>query len=143
VAERLGIGRFRAALRPEEKLDWVRELQATGAKVLMAGDGINDAAALKGADVGVAVGSGTDLAVDSADIVLVRGGAGPLADAISIAGATFDAIRQNLFWAFAYNLLMVPLAMTGLLHPAVAEAAMAFSSLSVLANSLRIRGRAR
>jgi Cu+-exporting ATPase len=143
VAERLGIRRFRSGLRPEEKLDWVRELQATGGKVLMAGDGINDAAALKGADVGVAVGSGTDLAVDSADIVLIRGGTGPLADAISIAGVTFDAIRQNLFWAFAYNLLMVPLAMTGLLHPAVAEAAMAFSSLSVLANSLRIRGRAR
>ena len=105
----------------------------------MTGDGMNDAAALKGADIGVAVGSGTDLAIDSADIVIVRGGISRLADAVAISRKTFTVIRQNLFWAFAYNVVAIPLAMAALLHPVIAEGAMAFSSISVILNSMRVK----
>ncbi len=139
VAERVGIHEIYAGVRPEGKLDLVRKLQARGGKVLMTGDGMNDAAALKGADVGVAVGSGTDLAIDSADIIIVRGGISRLADALSISRKTFAVIRQNLFWAFAYNVIAIPLAMAALLHPLIAEGAMAFSSISVILNSMRIK----
>jgi Cu+-exporting ATPase len=139
VARAVGIEEVHAGVRPEEKLSLVRELQAQGGKVLMVGDGMNDAAALKGADVGVAVGSGMDLAIDSADIVIVSGGVSRIADAVSISRQTLSVIRQNLFWAFAYNFVAIPLAMAALLHPVIAEAAMAFSSISVILNSLRIR----
>ncbi|NLI96134.1 MAG: HAD-IC family P-type ATPase, partial [Synergistaceae bacterium] len=139
VAGAVGIEEVHAGVRPEEKLSLVRELQAKGGKVLMVGDGMNDAAALKGADVGVAVGSGMDLAIDSADIVIVSGGVSRIADAVSISRQTLSVIRQNLFWAFAYNFVAIPLAMAALLHPVIAEAAMAFSSISVILNSLRIR----
>lgn len=125
-------------IRPEDKLSIVRSEQARGVKVLMVGDGMNDAAALKGADVGVAVGTGTDLAIDSADMVIVSGGIDGIAEGIKISRKTFSVIRQNLFWAFGYNLLALPLAMAGLLHPVVAEIAMTFSSVSVILNSLRI-----
>ncbi|SMG51034.1 heavy metal translocating P-type ATPase [Dethiosulfovibrio salsuginis] len=125
-------------IRPEDKLSIVRSEQAKGVKVLMVGDGMNDAAALKGADVGVAIGSGTDLAIDSADMVIVSGGVDRIAQGIAISRKTFSVIRQNLFWAFAYNLLALPLAMAGLLHPVVAEVAMTFSSISVILNSMRV-----
>ena len=105
----------------------------------MTGDGMNDAAALKGADVGAAIGSGTDLAIDSADIIIVRGGISRIADALAISRKTFSVIRQNLFWAFAYNVVAIPLAMAALLHPLIAEGAMAFSSISVILNSMRIK----
>jgi Cu+-exporting ATPase len=140
VAAAVGIEEIHAGVRPEDKLSLIRDLQALGGKVLMVGDGMNDAAALKGADVGVAVGSGMDLAIDNADIVIVKGGVSRIADAVSISRMTLSVIRQNLFWAFAYNLLAIPLAMAALLHPIIAETAMAFSSISVILNSMRIRG---
>ncbi len=139
VAARVGIAEVRAGVRPDGKLDLVRNLQARGGKVLMTGDGMNDAAALKGADIGVAIGSGTDLAIDSADIVIVKGGISRLADAVAISRKTFTVIRQNLFWAFAYNVISIPLAMGALLHPVIAEGAMAFSSISVILNSMRVK----
>ena len=139
VAARVGITEVYAGVRPEEKLDLVRRLQSRGGKVLMTGDGMNDAAALKGADIGVAVGSGADLAIDNADIVIVKGGISRLADAVSISRKTFTVIRQNLFWAFAYNVIAIPLAMAALLHPVIAEGAMAFSSISVILNSMRVK----
>jgi len=100
---------------------------------------MNDAAALKGADIGVAIGSGTDLAIENADIVIVKGGISRLADAVSISRKTFTVIRQNLFWAFAYNIIAIPLAMAALLHPIIAETSMAFSSISVILNSMRVK----
>lgn len=139
VAARAGISEIYAGVRPEGKLDLVRRLQSRGGKVLMTGDGMNDAAALKGADIGVAIGSGTDLAIDSADIVIVKGGISRLADAVSISRKTYSVIRQNLFWAFAYNVVAIPLAMAALLHPVIAEGAMAFSSISVILNSMRVK----
>ena len=138
VASRAAIDEVHAGVRPEDKLDLVRGLQARDVKVLMVGDGMNDAAALKGADVGIAIGSGTDLAIDSADIVIVRGGISSVAEAVTISRKTFSIIGQNLFWAFAYNVIAVPLAMAALLHPIIAETAMAFSSISVILNSQRI-----
>ena len=140
VATRMGVDDYRAALRPDDKLTLVRDWQARGRKVMMAGDGINDAAALKGADIGVAMGAGSDLAVENADIVIVKGGVSRVADAISLSRRIFEVIRQNLFWAFAYNVVAVPLAMLSLLNPIVAESAMAASSISVILSSMRIAG---
>ena len=152
VAARIGVDDYRAALRPDDKLTLVRDWQARGRteeqgrseavarKILMAGDGINDAAALKGADIGVAMGAGSDLAVENADIVIVKGGVSRVADAISLSRRIFEVIRQNLFWAFAYNVVAVPLAMLSLLNPIVAESAMAASSISVILSSMRIAG---
>ncbi len=139
VASRVGLEDVRASLSPGDKLAVVRQAQALGRKVMMVGDGMNDAAALKGADIGVAIGSGMDLAIDSADVVIVRGGVESVLRAILVSRKTFSVIRQNLFWAFVYNIVAIPMAMLGLLHPAVAEAAMAFSSISVVLNSLRIK----
>lgn len=139
VAQAVGIEEVFAQIRPEGKLSLIHDFQALGGKVLMVGDGMNDAAALKGSDVGVAIGSGMDLAIDSADIVIVKGGISRIADAVSISRQTLSVIRQNLFWAFAYNFLAIPLAMAALLHPVIAESAMAFSSISVILNSMRIR----
>ncbi len=139
VAKQVGINEVYAGVRPGGKLDILRRYQTMGRKVLMVGDGMNDAAALKGADIGVAIGSGTDLAIDSADMVVVKGGVSAIVDAIHISRQTFTVIRQNLFWAFAYNIIAIPLAMGALLHPAIAETAMAFSSISVILNSMRIR----
>jgi Cu+-exporting ATPase len=138
VAEQVGIVEIHAGVLPGEKLEIVRSYQARGKKVLMIGDGINDAAALKGADIGMAIGSGMDLAIDSADIVIIRGGLSKALECIRISGKTFRIIQQNLFWAFLYNIVAIPVAMAGLLHPAMAEAAMAMSSISVVLNSLRI-----
>ncbi len=139
VARQLGIDDFHAEVLPSQKLEIVQKYQVTGKKVMMVGDGLNDAAALQGADVGVAMGSGTDLAIESADIVILREGISNIIATISISKTTFSTIRQNLFWAFLYNILAIPAAMMGLLHPAIAEIAMAISSISVVVNSMRIR----
>lgn len=138
VAKRIGIDVCRTELRPDDKLNLIRDYQAKGFKVMMAGDGINDAAALKGADIGVAMGAGSDLAVENADIIIVKGGVSRVADAVSLSKRIFEVIKQNLFWAFAYNLVAVPLAMLSLLNPIIAEAAMAASSISVILSSMRI-----
>lgn len=142
IAEQAGIEDVRWEVRPEDKLSIIRKAQSKGKKVLMAGDGINDAAALKGAHVGVAMGGGMDLAVDSADIVILKGGISKIVSAVKISGKTWQVIRQNLFGAFFYNIIAIPLAMLGLLHPLVAELAMAASSITVILNSLRISGSA-
>lgn len=138
VAEEVGIDIVRWDVHPDEKLTIVHDAQGKGRKVLMAGDGINDAAALKGAHVGVAMGGGMDLAVDSADIVILKGGLSKIVSAVKISEKTWTVIRQNLFGAFFYNVIAIPLAMSGLLHPLIAEAAMAASSITVILNSLRI-----
>jgi len=139
VAKIVGIDEIYANVKPEEKMDIVRKYQATGKKVVMVGDGINDAAALKAADIGVAIGSGSDLAIDSADIIITKGGISKVSDVISISKATFGAIKTNLLFAFLYNVVAIPLAMIGLLHPAIAEGAMAMSSITVILNSMNIR----
>jgi Cu+-exporting ATPase len=142
IADQAGIENVRWEVRPEDKLSIIREAQSKGKKVLMAGDGINDAAALKGAHVGVAMGGGMDLAVDSADIVILKGGISKIVSAVKISDKTWQVIRQNLFGAFFYNIIAIPLAMLGLLHPLAAEIAMAASSITVILNSLRISGSA-
>ena len=139
VAKETGIDEVYAGVKPDEKLAIVRKYQATGKKVLMVGDGINDAASLKGADIGVAMGTGADLALDSADIVIIKAGISGLIYSIKISSSTFRIIKQNLFWAFLYNTLAIPMAMLGLLHPAIAEGAMMFSSITVILNSSRIK----
>jgi Cu+-exporting ATPase len=139
VAGTVGIEEVYAGIKPEDKLNLIHKLRAQGKKVLMVGDGMNDAAALKGSDIGVAIGSGTDLAIDSADMIIVRGGISKITELVRISRKTFTVIRQNLFWAFVYNIIAIPLAMLGLLHPAIAELAMAFSSITVVVNSLQIK----
>lgn len=140
IAEQAGIAEVQAELLPEDKIKIVRQMQQQGHKVAMVGDGINDAPSLKQADVGIAIGSGTDIAMEAADITLVSGSLLAVVKSIRLSKAVFRKIRQNLFWAFFYNLIAVPLAVLGLLHPAIAEIAMAFSSLNVVANSLRLKG---
>ncbi|MGC8902546.1 MAG: heavy metal translocating P-type ATPase [Fervidobacterium sp.] len=139
VATTLGISEIFANVKPDEKLDIVRRFQAKGKKVIMVGDGINDAAALKSADIGIAIGSGSDLAIDNADIIITNGGISKVVEAIEISKLTFKAIKTNLLFAFFYNVLAIPLAMAGFLHPAIAEGAMAMSSITVILNSLKIR----
>lgn len=142
IAKEAGIEDVRWEVRPEDKLSLVHEAQSEGRRVLMGGDGINDAAALKGAEVGIAMGGGMDLAVDSADIVIMRGGLSRIVAAIKISSKTWRVIRENLFGAFVYNIIAIPMAMAGLLHPIAAEFAMAASSITVILNSLRIAGSA-
>ncbi len=136
ISQELGISHVKAEVLPAEKVDYIRALQAQGERVLMVGDGINDAAALTQADVGIAVRQGTDIALAAADIVV--GGLGQLPLSFSWAESTLRAVRHNLRWAYLYNVLAVPLAIAGLLHPIMAEIAMALSSLTVIWNSLRI-----
>ncbi len=139
VALDAGIGRVLAGLRPAEKEAAIRNFQKEGRVVAMIGDGINDAPALARADVGIAMGSGTDIAMETADMVLMRSDLRGVVDALGLSRATIAKIRQNLFWAFIYNIIGIPLAATGLLSPMIAAAAMAFSSVSVLSNSLLLR----
>ncbi len=139
IAADVGIDRVIANVLPEDKVSVVRKLKESGAVVGMVGDGINDAPALTAADVGIALGTGTDVAIESADITLVSGDLATVVRAVRLARATFRRIRQNLFFAFIYNVIAIPLAVLGLLHPLVAEAAMAFSSVNVVLNANRLR----
>ncbi|MEV6949275.1 heavy metal translocating P-type ATPase [Streptomyces sp. NPDC051172] len=140
VAKSLGIDEVHARCTPEGKAELVRDLQEQGYRVAVIGDGVNDAAALAGADLGIAMGTGTDVAIGAADVTLVRGDIEALADAVRLARRTLGTIRANLVWAFGYNVVTVPLAMVGLLNPMVAAAAMSVSSVLVVCNSLRLRG---
>ena len=140
VAQKVGISRVLGGVTPAGKLDAIRELQAAGHVVAMVGDGVNDAAALAAADLGIAMGQGTDAAIAASDITVLSGDLVVVGDAVRLARRTLGTIKGNLFWAFLYNVIALPVAMLGLLSPLVAGAAMALSSVFVVTNSLRLRG---
>jgi Cu+-exporting ATPase len=138
VAERVGVDDFRANVSPEQKMAYVRELQGRGQKVAMVGDGVNDAPALAAADLGIAMGSGTDVAKEAGDVVLMQGDMHKVIEALAISRETFRVIRQNLFWAFGYNLAAIPLAVFTQIPPSFAALAMSLSSVSVVLNAMRL-----
>jgi Cu2+-exporting ATPase len=140
IASQIGIDAALSEASPIRKKDYVAELQNEGHRVMMVGDGINDAPALTEASVGIAMGRGTDIALESADAVLIRDDLRLIPYFIGLSRKTFSIIRQNIFWAFFYNIVAIPLAVAGILHPIIAAGAMAASSLFVVGNSLRIRG---
>jgi P-type Cu+ transporter len=139
VAAEVGIDDVIAEVLPSEKAGVIRRLQAEGRVVAMAGDGVNDAPALAQADLGLSIGTGTDVAIEASDLTLVSGDLRAAADAIRLSRRTLRTIKQNLGWAFGYNLAALPLAAAGFLNPVIAGAAMALSSISVVVNALRLR----
>ncbi|CUV09228.1 Lead, cadmium, zinc and mercury transporting ATPase; Copper-translocating P-type ATPase [hydrothermal vent metagenome] len=139
MANEIGIEKVFSEVMPSDKLKTVQSIQESGEVVCMIGDGINDAPALAQADVGIAMGTGADIAMESGDIILIRGDLSKVKKAISLSNKTFRKIRQNLFWASIYNLIAIPMAIFGVLHPILAEAIMAFSSINVVWNSTRLR----
>lgn len=139
ISDEVGIQDFLASLKPDEKTQQIKKLQENGEVVAMVGDGVNDAPSLAQADVGIALGTGTDIAIESGSIILIKGNLGSVIEAIHLSRSTMKKIRQNLFWAFIYNVVMIPAAIIGWMHPVLAEAAMALSSVSVVGNSRRLR----
>ncbi|MHA1672547.1 MAG: HAD-IC family P-type ATPase, partial [Promethearchaeota archaeon] len=135
IAKSVGISQVYAELLPDQKLSLIQDLQEKGSLVAMVGDGINDAPALSAANVGIAIGTGTDIAIEAADITLVSGKLGKVITAVKLSRATFRKIRQNLFWAFIYNIVALPFAILGFAHPLIAEIAMATSSITVVSNA--------
>ena len=139
IADGIGVDEVIAGALPDQKVAVIRDLQAQGKRVAMAGDGVNDGPALAAADLGLALGSGTDVAISAADVLLLRDDLSVVPDAIRLARATLAVIRRNLAWAFGYNIAAIPLAAAGYLNPLIAGAAMAASSVFVVASSVRLR----